>query len=110
MVVFGLSEVVTGFTHHFFGVSIARATIATYAGATIGALYALSGLLVLSMKRQAAALAILLLVVVIIGRITMVVTGLYPIGSFKQISAIVLGTCIVAVFALYITLKRSFFN
>jgi len=40
----------------------------------------------------------------------MVVAGLYPIDSLKQRAAIILGTSIVAVFAIYIRLKWSSFS
>jgi len=82
----------------------------TYIGAAIGVLYAVAGLLILSMKRRAAMLGIVLLIAVIVGRIGMLVTGLYPVDKFKQILAIILGTTIVAVFAIYIGLKWSSFS
>ncbi len=110
MVVFGLAEVTTGFTHRFFGLSTAQVTVSTYVGAGIGVLYAVAGLLILSMKKRAAAVALVLLIADIVGRIGMVVTGLYPVDSFKQIFAIILGTSIVAVFAVYIGLKWSMFS
>jgi hypothetical protein len=110
MIVFGLAEVTTSFTHRFFGLSTAQVAISTYVGAAIGVLYAVAGLLILSMKRRAAGLAIVLLIGVIVGRIGMVVTGLYPVDSLKQIFAIVLGTSLVAVFAVYIRLKWSLFS
>jgi hypothetical protein len=110
MVVFGLAEVATGFSHHFFGLSTAPIALATYAGASIGFLYAAAGFLILSMKRRAAALAIVLLIAVILGRVSMVLVDLYPVGSFKQGFAILLGTSIVAVFAVYIRSKWSFFS
>ena len=109
MIVFGVAEVTAGITHRFLGLSTAQGMIATYTGAAIGVLYAVAGLLILSMKRRAAALAIALLIVVIVGRVGMVVAGLYPIDSFKQVLAIILGTSIVAVFAIYIGLKWSLF-
>jgi hypothetical protein len=110
MIVFGLAEVVTGLTHNFFGIFTAKATASAYAGVAIGACYALAGLLVLSMRRLAAALAIVLLIADIIGRAAMVATGLYPLGSWKQIFSMTLGTSIVAAFAIYIRLKWSSFN
>jgi hypothetical protein len=76
----------------------------------LGVLYALAGLLILSMNRWAAAGAIVLLIADIIGRLAMVITGLYPVDSFKQASAIILGTFIVAGFAVYIRLKWSSFS
>jgi hypothetical protein len=110
MIVFGLAELTTSFTHRFFGLSTAQVTISTYLGATIGTLYAVAGLLVLSMKKWAAAIAIVFLIADIVGRIGMVVTGLYPIDSLKQMAAIILGTSIVVIFAFYVGLKWSTFR
>ena len=56
MIVFGLAELTTSFTHRFFGLSTAQVATSTYLGATIGTLYAVAGLLVLSMKKRAAAI------------------------------------------------------
>jgi hypothetical protein len=109
MIVFGLAEVTTGITHKFFGLSTVRLALSTYIGVAIGSLYTLAGLLVLPMKRQPAGIAIVLLIAVIFGRIGMVVAGLYPVDSFKQILAMVLGTSIVGVFVVYIRRKRSSF-
>jgi hypothetical protein len=109
MIVFGVAEVKTGLTHRFFSLSTARVAASAYAGATIGILYVVAGLLILSMKRWAAATAIALLIADIIGRVAMVVTGLYPVDSVMQTLAIILGTSIVAVFAVYIKLKWSSF-
>jgi hypothetical protein len=47
--------------------------------------------------------------VVIIGCISMVVTGLYPIDSRPQLVAIALGTSIAAAFAIFIALKWKVF-
>ena len=110
MIIFGLAEVTTSLTHNFFGVSTAKVMASVYAGAAIGVLYVLAGLLILSMKRRAAALAIALLIADIVGRISMVATGLYPINSFKQTISIILGTAIVAGFALYIRFKWPSFS
>jgi peptidoglycan/LPS O-acetylase OafA/YrhL len=110
MILFGLAEVTTGITHNFFGISTARVTSSAYAGVAIGALYAMAGLLILSMKKRAAALAIVFLILDIVGRIAMVVTGLYPVHPFGQAIAIILGTSIVAIFAVYIGSKWSSFS
>lgn len=107
MLLFGLAEVVTAFTHHFFGISTSQATIFTSSAASIGALYVVSGLLILSMKKWAAALAIVLLIADIMGRIALVVAGLYPLTSLEQDAGIVIGTAIAAVFAFYIKSKWS---
>jgi cytochrome bd-type quinol oxidase subunit 2 len=110
MIVFGLAELTTSFTHRFFGLSTAQVVTATYLGAAIGTLYPAAGFLVLSMKRRAAAVAVVFLVADIVGRIGMAVTSLYPVDSDKQIAAIILGTSIVAIFAVYIGSKWSTFR
>jgi len=110
MTVFGIAEVVTGFSHNFFGVHTAELNIATDVGVAIGALYAVAGLLVLTMKKTAVALALVLLVAVIAGRIAMVMTGLFPTDSFKQTVAIALGTSIAIAFAIYIGIKWKAFR
>jgi hypothetical protein len=47
MILFGLAEAATGFTHEFFGLATEDCTTSAYAGATIGVLYAAAGLLAL---------------------------------------------------------------
>jgi hypothetical protein len=110
MISFGLAEVITGFTHNLFGIHTTQGTMSAYAAAALGVLYAISGLLILTMSWRAALSAIALLIAVIAGRIAMVVMGLYPIDSFRQVIAIILGTSIAAGFAIYIGLKRSAFR
>ncbi len=46
MIVFGLAELTTSFTHRFFGLSTAQVAASTYLGATIGTLYVVAGLLI----------------------------------------------------------------
>lgn len=110
MIVFGLAELTTSFAHRFFGLSTAQGAASTYLGATIGTLYAAAGLLVLSMKKRAAAVAVVFLITDIVGRIGMVVASLYPVDSVKHIAAIILGTSIVAIFAAYVGSKWSTFR
>ncbi len=110
MIVFGLAEIVTGLTHSFFGIVTAQGDLTTYAGILLGAFYFISGLLVLSRKKWAAGLAIALLCADILGRVAMVLMGLYPVNSFRQTFAILAGTTIAAVFALYIGLKWKTFK
>ena|ERR1022692_776867 len=109
MIIFGFAEIVTGFRHEFFGLTTSQATISTVIGATIGAFYFASGFLVLTKKRKLAILAIVLLIADAIGRISMVATGLYPIGYGLQTFAIITGTSIVVFFAIYIGLKLKYF-
>jgi hypothetical protein len=109
MIVFGMAEIVTGFSHNFFGIHTAQGATSAHIGAIIGTLYAAAGFLILTMNRQRAILAIVLLVVVIAGRIAMVMRGLYPFETFRQAAAIALGTSIAAGFAIYICIRRSAF-
>ncbi len=111
MIVFGLAEIATGFTHNFLGqISITDSSIATYLGVGIGGLYFLAGLFVLTMRRWAATLALICLALVIAGRISFVAAGLFLLNSFEQTFAIVVGTSIAAIFALYIGFKWRSFN
>lgn len=110
MIVFGLAEIVTGFTHDFFGLHTARGAVSAYIGVGIGACYTAAGCLVLTMRRRAAILAMALLLVVIGGRIGMLVTGLYPVNSFRQTAAILLGTTIAAGFTIFIASQKSAFR
>jgi len=110
MILFGFAEIITGFTHNFFGLHTAHGAPSVYVGAGIGALYAAAGFLILSMNRHALILTIVLLIVVVAGRISMVVTGLYPIEAPRQAAAMVLGTAIAAGFAIYVGVRRSAFR
>ena len=111
MIIFGLAEVATGFTHNFLGlISTTDLMLATYGAATVGALYAIGGLLLLTMKKWAAWLAMVCLVLVIVGRIVLVLTGLYPLTSFLQDISILIGTAIAVIFAIYIGLKLKLFG
>lgn len=110
MILFGLAEVVTGFTHNFFGITTSRVTIFTYSAATIGAFYVVAGLLILTMQKWAAALAIVLLGADIIGRVALVVVGLYPTDSLENILSIIAGTVLAVIFAIYIGWKWKSFR
>jgi len=54
MILFGLAEIVTGFTHYFFGITTSAASAFTCSSALIGAFYAAAGMLTLTMKKWAA--------------------------------------------------------
>jgi len=110
MILFGLAEVVTGFTHNFFGITTSRVTIFTYSSAAIGAFYVVAGLLILTMQKWAAALAIMLLGADIIGRVALVVVGLYPTDSLENTLGIIAGTVIAVIFATYIGWEWKFFR
>ncbi|MGZ3674938.1 MAG: hypothetical protein ACXVCO_11565 [Ktedonobacterales bacterium] len=110
MILFGLAEVVTGFTHNFFGLTTSYHDFSTIAAAVIGIFYVVGGALILTMRKWAVVLAILLLVADIVGRVALVVTGVYPLTSFEQTAAIVVGTLIAAFFALYVASKWASFR
>ena len=110
MILAGLAEVVTAFRHDFFGVTTSSQYLFTYSSALIGVFYAASGILILTMKKWAAGLAIVLLVADIIGRIALVVSGLYPTNTVKNTFAIIAGTAIAALIAIYIAWKWKSFR
>ena len=110
MIVFGLAEVVTGFTHQFFGLTTAQIGIATYVGVTLGLFYLVGGILVLTRKKGLAIMTIGLLCGDVLGRVAMVIFGLYPINSFRQSFGIIVGTAIAAGFAVYIGSKLKSFR
>ena len=106
----GLAEVVTGFTHNFFGITTSSVTVFTYSAAVIGLFYLAAGLLILTMRRWAAATALVLLGADIVGRLVLVVTGLYPTDSLKNTLSVIAGTVLVALVALYIGWKWKSFR
>jgi hypothetical protein len=110
MILFGLAEIVTSFRHEFFGLTTSQAVVSTIIGAVIGLLYFVSGLLVLTKRRRAAIAAIILLVADVVGRITMALSGLYPLNSGMQTLSIIAGTLIVIFFAIYINLRLRYFQ
>jgi hypothetical protein len=57
MIVFGLIEVATGFTHSFAGISTSASELATLAGVVIGAFYSVAGILTLTMRLSATSVA-----------------------------------------------------
>ena len=110
MIFFGSAEIATGLTHSFLGlISTNAGALAASGAAAVGSLYAIAGLLLLTMRKWAARLALGFLVLVILGRIALVLTGLYPLSSFIQTFSIIIGTTIAAAFATYIwTTRKSF--
>jgi hypothetical protein len=109
-VIAGLAEVVTGFTHNFFGITTSSVSVFTYSSAVIGLCYLAAGLLILTMRRWAAALALVLLGADIVGRLVLVFTGLYPTDSLKNTLSVIAGTALVALVALYVVWKRKSFR
>ncbi len=110
MILFGLAEVVTSFTHQFFGLATASNVLAISLGVFLGLCYIVGGVLLLTRKAWAASVALVLLGVDILGRIAMVILGLYPLDSFRQGFGIVAGTLIAAIFAVYIFFNLKAFS
>ena len=110
MVLFGLAEVVTGFSHRFFGITTSNASVFTYSATAIGAFYIAAGLLTLTMRKWAAGLAIVLLGADVGGRVALVLAGLYPPSSLENSVAIIGGTGVAVIFALYIGWKWKTFR
>jgi hypothetical protein len=110
MIIFGIAEVVTSFRHEFFVLTTSQAPISTMIGTAIGSFCLTGGLLVLTKRRRAAKVAIILLIADAIGRILMVLTGLYPVGVGYQSFGIITGTSIVIFFAIYIGAKLNSFT
>jgi hypothetical protein len=111
MIIFGFAEIATGLTHNFLGLlSTASAVASTFGGVGIGALYAIGGIFLLVMKRWTAIVAEICLILVVLGRISLVVFGYYPLNSFLQTFSIIVGTAIAIFFAIYIGAKSKYFN
>ena len=110
MVVFGLAEVVTGFTHEFFGLTTARNEVATYLGVALGLCYFGGGLLIFTRRRWAALIALVLLSGDVLGRLAMVLFRLYPIDSFRQTFGIVAGTLVAGFFAIHVAWNLKSFR
>jgi hypothetical protein len=106
----GLAEVVTGFTHTFFGITTSGVALFTVVAAAIGLSYLASGILILTMKKWAATVALVLLGIDIAGRILLAVTGLYPNDTAKNTFSLIGGTVIAACVAVYVVWKRKSFG
>jgi hypothetical protein len=110
MILFGVAEVFTGlFLGHRIGVSEANSTVFAYEGPTIGALYVIGGFLLLTGKKWAAGLAEMCLAADVVGRVHLVLTGVYPFVGLAAV-AVVIGTVIAICFGIYIGLKWRFFR
>jgi hypothetical protein len=109
MIISGIVEVITGFRHTFLSIHGDHDAIATYLGAGIGVLCFFAGMLILTMKKPAAALAFCLLTAGIIGRIAALVFDLHPINTSSQVFAIVLPTAIACAFLVVLALKWKSF-
>jgi len=110
MIVFGLAEVFTAFSHSFLGLATSATALSTALGASLGVLYLAAGILALTMRRRALQASVAVLVLVVLGRIAMVALGLYPLPSSKQVISILAGTAIAAAFAAYLIYRRESYN
>ncbi len=110
MILFGLAEVVTSFTHQFFGLTTLQGELSTIIGVLLGLFYISGGVLLFFRKVWAAIAALVFLGGDIVGRIAMVISGLYPLDSFRQSFGIIAGTLIAFLFALYIVFNLGKFQ
>ena len=110
MILFGLLEIFTAFSHQFLGITTSQSSIATLSSAPIDLLYMLAGVMVLTIIKWGAMLAVLFLIVDILGRIARVLTGLYPVNTAENVVGIVGGTAIAVIFVAYIVLRRYSFH
>jgi len=111
MIIFGIAEIATGLTHSFLGIlSTSNATLSTYGAVAVGSIYAIGGLLLLTMRKREAKLALVCLLFVIIGRASLVAMGLYPLNSLLQNASIIIGTGLAVIFLIYIKLNLNKFN
>ncbi|MGB7957717.1 MAG: hypothetical protein WCF77_02645 [Minisyncoccia bacterium] len=111
MIIFGLAEITTGFTHNFLGLlSTASVAASTFGGVGVGALYAIGGFFLLTTKKWAAVIAEICLILVVVGRVSLVALGYYPLNSFLQTFSITIGTAIAIFFAIYVGVKWKSFN
>ena len=110
MVLFGLAEIATAFSHNFLGITTSQVSAEDYSSALIGSFYILAGLFVLTMKKWGAYLAILFLIADILGRLGLVASGLYPLNTAENTFGIVAGTLIAFIFLVYIYVKRRIFQ
>jgi hypothetical protein len=110
MILFGVAEVFTGlFLGHRLGVSEANRTVLAYESPAIGTLYVIGGFLLLTERKWAAGLAEVCLAADVVGRVHLVLTGVYPFVGLAAV-AVVLGTAIAICFGIYIGLKWRFFR
>ena len=110
MILFGVAEVFTGlFLGHCIGVSEADSTVFAYEGPALGGLYVIGGFLLLTGRKWAAGLAEVCLAADVVGRVHLVLTGVYPFEGLAAV-AVVIGTAIAIRFGIYIGLKWRFFR
>ena len=106
MMIFGLAEIATAFMHDILGhILIGHIGAATYAAAVVGALYAICGLLLVTMGEQATKFAMACLIALAAGRIALAMTGLYPLTSLTQLIFMFIGIAFAIAFATYIAIK-----
>jgi len=110
MIAAGCAEMITGFRHNFFGIVTSGEKVLTISSVIIGGFYAIAGMLLLTKKKSAARVALILLCIDFLGRISLVLSHLYPTDSVKNTLSIIAGTVIVIVIAIYIGMKMKTFN
>lgn len=110
MIVFGFAEMATSFAGHFLGgISVPTSTQYTIAATATGACYSLAGMFILTLRKWGATLGIVFLSAELLGRIYLVATGLYPFSGIDE-GAIIAGSIIAVLFALYVGMRWKVFR
>jgi hypothetical protein len=78
--------------------------------AVLSGLYALAGLLLLTMKKWAGAVALLLLIAVVVRNVAFVGASHFPLGSFPPTFALIVGNALVMACAVYVGTQWRLFR
>ncbi len=107
LIAYGVVEILVGlyFTHEYF---VQGAYI--YLISALDVLYFVSGALLLTMRKQTAKVVVGLLACEMVGRLTLIGTGIYPFTTVGPGIAMVLGTAIAGGFAFYVWTQWDKFN
>ena len=101
-ILFGVAEVVTGLRQRFFVLHGSASLGFSVGGVVLGLAYMASGVLVLVHTRRSLMVASALLAFDVVGRVGLVVSGVYPLDDIAQVEGIAAGTAIAAVFMLVV--------
>jgi hypothetical protein len=107
MIAFSVIEILAGlYFIHKYNVQ----SIYIYVLIALDILYIPAGLLLLTLNKRAAALSIILLSVVIVGRVALITTHLYPFSAIGPGIAMIAGILIAGAFIFYLWLQLDRFN
>ncbi len=111
MIGLGLLEVAVGFIFgNKFGAAPLFLADYNYQAPVVGSLYALGGILLMTMKRWAAKITLVTLGVDLVARAALVAAGLFPIDSLAPAVAVVTGVLLALGFGLFILSRWPLFE